>query len=249
MLEKCGGLNKLRSNKAYGHQTAPLLCRSAFWHRWFAAIGIKLVYSWFRALVLTRKGIGPFSSRTLAAMRSNTCMRCGLSINDLSLFGNSLVVEPGQVVLICRRCRASSNSPSHVHQSFGRAKISSAICQIKKRTDMHSEAVLDWFEVLVCLRMGYAYFQRGYHRPREAFIKRPYKDIFGNLFAIGNCGECGAFWTNDYHKNKPLDSYSQNRAWSWESCWHCGLRHELQWHMRMSADEERQQLFLTITNV
>ncbi len=201
------------------------------------------MYSWSHSVALERKGIGPFSTETLSAFRNGTCMNCGLPVNDVSLFGNSLVVELKHVAVRCRRCRGGGETPGHVYQSFGKMKVSSAICQIQRRKDAYSGRPLDWHKVLICLRKGYAFFQKSYHRPREAFITKPAKNYFGNLLAIGNCGECGAFWTNDFHKMKLQDAYDGNKQWNDTYCWHCHLNHDLQWHMRSSLEEERRLLF------
>ena len=180
---------------------------------------------------LERKAAGPFSPELFSALRNNSCMNCGEVVHDSEMFGNALVVEPRQVVLSCRLCRGGEPWPSDKLTHPGdKYDIDGVIYEIHQHRDPGSldtekDALLDWYVVLLCLRLGYAYFQwTGYPPAKEAFsgASRSHLDTFDDLRSRG-CGDCGGLMAEP-------------------ECMKCGLKHELQWHMRISLSEERKLL-------
>ena len=204
---------------------------------------LSLLTGWFKANSIASIGIGPFSAMLLRALRRSECMRCGQSINDHGLLGNSMVVEKSQVVILCRGCRGGGSIPAKCKQSFGRVSSSSLIVQLDLHTCSHSGEALDWHEVLMCSRGSYAFLQPAYHRPAEAFTRNMASRVrFGELLSIGNCGECGAFWPNDHNRFNP-EIEELGVDWNQFECWHCQMPHELQWHMRTTKSAEKSLLF------
>ena len=206
---------------------------------------LSLLTGWFKANHIASQGRGPFSATLLSALRKNECMRCGQLINDHSLLGNSMVVEKSEIVIVCRKCRGGGRIPSACNQSFGRIYLSSLIDQIDRHTCSLSGEKLDWHEVLMCSRGSYAFLQPVYHRPAQAFTRNMARRVrFGELLSISNCGECGAFWSND-HSRVTAGFGELGVDWNQFECWHCRMPHELQWHMRTTKSKEEKLLFGT----
>ena len=198
---------------------------------------------WLRAPSLAKRAAGPFSPEFFSALKSNACMYCGGLVPDMSIFfGNALVVEPRLVVLKCRKCRGGGGPKQQVDFRFGTCDVDGVIYEVHHHK--HDDGFpIDWFEILLCLRKAFAYVQsKGFHEPptREAFIGSGTRPTYGDLPSIGNCGECGAFWTNTPF---PQDTgWKMDESWNETECYHCGLKHELQWHMRISYSEEKKIL-------
>jgi hypothetical protein len=190
---------------------------------------------WIQARQISATGRGPFSSETLRALLRNECMRCGCLVSDYALLSNSLVVHSGSIVTQCRECRGGGPNPKNVGLAFGKLYVSSLIVEIDRHTCSEFGRKLDWHEALICTRQSFAFFQSANHQPYDAFTWARSRIKFGELMELRNCGECGAFWSKD-------------REWNPTVCWHCGLPHELQWHMRTTASSERDLLFQTQTS-
>ncbi len=205
-------------------------------------ISPSLLLRWSKANNIAATGTGPFSSASLRAIRRNECMRCGQSIADSSLLGNSLVVKNSHVVVHCRECRGGGNFPRNCYQSYGRFYASSFIVELDLHTCADARKKMNWHEALICARTSFAFFQSTHHRPKEAFKRVRGRIHFGELFAIGSCGECGAFWHNETQP-KIGNPDEPGASWSNFECWCCKVPHELQWHMRTTRIEERQLLF------
>jgi hypothetical protein len=199
---------------------------------------------WLLRLTLTRRKIGPFPTETLQALSNNECVRCGGKIGDYSLLANSLVVLPGTIDTVCRRCRGGGEVPENVYQSFGQLQTFSILWLIRRHRCSRTGKKLRWLEVVNCLRTGYVHFQNAVGRPADAFaFKDSTSTYYGNLLSIGNCGDCGAFWTSDEYGMVPLSSYGSGKKWNKKECWHCGLPHSLQWNMRITKEQEEQMLY------
>ncbi len=204
---------------------------------------LRNLLSWPFAKYVVNKDVGPFSSKTLSALLNNQCIRCGRLISDHALIKNALVVQKEQILVLCRECRGAGRKPSHVFQWYGKWPMAEIILLIAKHKCRTSKVYLDWFEILIILRAD-----SGYLYPlgeKEPFVHIENRKLpYGQIPGIGNCGECGAFWTNNYGM-KPEKSYSAAgvKTWSDSECYHCGLEHRHQWHMRISEVEERELLF------
>ena len=107
--------------------------------------------------------------------------------------------------------------------------------------------LLDWFRVLFCLRVQLADLQKGGLPPHEGFREENELDlyhrdrtyaIYGQLDLIGNCGDCGSYWMNDNARNLGINDGRMGE----NECTHCGLKHELQWHMRDTEENEKKRL-------
>ena len=197
---------------------------------------------------LEKKAAGPFSPELFSALRNNSCMNCGGVVHDSEMFGNALVVEPRQVVLSCRLCRGGEPWPSDKLTHPGdKYDIDGVIYEIHQHRDPGSldtetGTLLDWYEVLVCLRLGRAVFQSiGYPPTKDAFrgASSFRLDDFDELPSTG-CGDCFAVWSTAPYPEQT--GWQLSDSWNETECMKCGLKHELQWHRRISLSEERKLL-------
>lgn len=73
----------------------------------------------------------------------------------------------------------------------------------------------------------------------------PLHTIYGDLLAIGNCGECAAWWPSvkDLKKYRTgTKLFNDQVRWNDNACWACGCPHEMQWHMRATFRDELEML-------
>ena len=183
---------------------------------------------------------GPFAPEFFKALKESSCMNCGTRINELALFGNALVVEPKKVVTKCLNCREGhvetlDRSVIKEQEQFKPdLDIDGVIFHVHQHRYSDSGELMEWLYVLLKLRQNYAYFQSSSNTAegfRTVWEKSEY--IYGHLLGIGSCGECGAVW-RDYSEG----TGKEIKGWNSEVCWSCGLPHEMQWHMRISGEEE-----------
>ena len=197
---------------------------------------------------ITSIGVGPFTPQTIRALRQRECMSCGGAVYEFALTANALVVEQGQVNIYCDTCRGAT--VEHMYDFNGQLDIDDAIIALNEHVCVHSGEKLDYFETLICMRFGYAYFQTNFPT-QQAFYKKRYLKQglpYGQLLNIGNCGECGAFWAHPAADGAtPKPSYSDGESWDEVACWACGFPHNLQWNMRVTAEEERKRLIMRST--
>ncbi len=190
--------------------------------------------------VIAKGGVGPFDSRFLTALRKRECMRCGREVAEMSLVSNSVVARPGRVVLYCIHCRGGVPVAGHgTHK--GALNIDRAIVALSEHKCYYTGEILGWLETLVCLRLGYGYFQAVVDfDARRAFCKPsflpgkhfPYgEETFNDRTGVGNCPECGAAWSNTGYA--PPDNSPDS------ACGHCETPNSLQWHLRATEEEER----------
>ena len=205
-----------------------------------------------------KTAVGPFSPEFFKALKEGSCMNCGTGIDGLTFFGNALVVESKKVVTRCLKCREgevetvnrSLFEKRKQHTTLDNLDRDGVIFHIHQHTFSDSGELMEWIDVLLKLRLGYAHFQKMFDTAdafRTGYWESVYGEygydyesdrIYGDLLAIGNCGECGAYWQNGVDKN--LGKIV--KGWDSEVCWACGLPHQMQWHMRISASEEKRIL-------
>lgn len=188
--------------------------------------------------------IGPFSRAALAALIRGHCQKCTAAIGDEALLGNALVVTPGAVEFLCRRCRGGGDMPDSVSQTRGGLRKAALIRELKRRRCVYTGMRLDWLSTINCLRCGLAYFQKSTRaEPASAFRSdRFWLPFYGNGLRLGNCAECGALWSTEEMVSDDDAGGEIVRHWNEDRCWHCGLPHELQWHMRSTAAQEQAML-------
>ena len=221
---------------------------------------IRRYYLQKRAGRVAASGLGAFSPRALKALVDGSCATCGRPISDFALFGNALVVNPGAATFACAACRQLPQS--HPHSTVLRGIVDRSEVVVSM-ADYRAQLNLKDIELVLALRTSYARLQdRRTHaiafnlKTAHSFedhlyandplyaieYVEPVQKRYGNLLAIGNCGECGAWWP---HSRKQLaehrsgrKSFADGTAWSDTACWSCGCPHEAQWHMRTTLDHE-----------
>lgn len=185
---------------------------------------------------------GPFTRAALAGLIRSRCQKCDAPIEDNALLGNALVVVPGAVEILCRRCRGGGEAPAPADRS--RLRKTAIVRELKRRRCAYTGMRLDWLSAINCLRCGLAYFQKSSRlEPSAAFRSdRFWLPFYGNGLLLGNCAECGALWSTEEVEGDEDGGAEVVRRWNEERCWHCGLPHELQWHMRSTAAQEQAML-------
>ena len=207
---------------------------------------IKILFPKILTKGIIQSGFGPFVPSTLKAIQEGKCSNCLSSISDTSIFGNSLIVEDQKVKLICAKCRTGLGIDLPKLSSINRARVIIEMTSLKERFD------LNWLQILLGLRLGYAFFQNSHKEYEKAFRKNlgsedyywtdhaPVNRKYGEIDGLSNCGECGAFWHNDYDKEKLEQTIELGH------CWNCKVPNNFQWNMRTSYAKEEE--IITVTN-
>jgi hypothetical protein len=217
---------------------------------------LKFLFARFYANKIIQKDLGPLSTSFLRSFQKGICQKCGSKINDCSLLGNSLVTFQNEVKLICCRCRTGQtiHIPKYSFDRFNRNRIIIAFNDFSKDNKIQYR----WISILLALRTGYTNFQSGIHKnlfkvklnnsPKDNFMLKedilyraydytpPISDEYGEIENVGNCGECGAFWSNQFSNNylKQIKEKGQ--------CWNCKVPNITQWKLRSTFEEEINRL-------
>lgn len=214
-----------------------------------------------KAKALTQKGIGIFSPAFITSFLQGTCTNCRSPVSDFTIFGNALVVAPGTVSLQCAACRKLPEPLPRANFLRGNVNRTHVLLSLVR---FRSEFNLKDIEIVLALRCNYGYFQSGGTHARGFRVKSfdsvkdmlyssdpfykafeyeaPLQQRYGCLHAIGNCGECSAWWPRnqseieEYREGRKL--FDGTRRWREDACWACGCPHQAQWHLRASLEQE-----------
>lgn len=199
-------------------------------------------------------GLGPFTPDCLMAFSQCRCQKCGRPIPENSLLGNALVVQYESILVLCSACRTGKECILYPEHPFRWLPRSDNANNTIERTVLIGE--MDWliakgnlsfsgYEFLLCLRHGFAHFQKYGRNPFAGFSATVLQDAerrFGRPLP-GNCGECGALWANAWElAQKNRGDRLRERQYSDIRCWACGFPHAGQWFMRTSLTEEKRCL-------
>ena len=203
----------------------------------------------YKASSLSKKDAGPFSPEFFEAFLTNKCMKCGGAISDIELFGNGLVVEPKRVVLNCRKCRVGLVN-HNVANWLGKCDANGIIYQIHQHKCHKTNQSLSWFQVLVCLRMidPRSIMTKGSNAEEFLWEGHPRRKLFyadgraywpGKLMSVYQCQDCLAHWREFDAGTYDMPTFKE---WSDTSCYICNVKHDDQYHMRITAEAERELL-------
>lgn len=206
---------------------------------------------------IARKGLGPLIPSTANSFLSGTCTECGQSVSDFTIFGNALVLnENGIFKIKCSDCRFGSELQIRKPQVL-RGTINKNYILIDLNDRIESKST-SWIEVMIAWYVNYGILQNE-KRYTEAYSikfndtakdhllsedvlylafehKPPIQSVFGKIEMLKSCGECGAFWSNNYKKDKIPDLIKAGK------CLYCGIPHQFQWNMRTTFDDELKKL-------
>lgn len=200
------------------------------------------------------QGFGPFSSHAIAALVSGICEKCGRAINEFSLFGNSLVVAPGKIRVLCCKCRTGRQPFFGVQHPFVASPRNSLSNNTINRATIVGEVVhllrlrtldFSYHDYLLCLRTGFGSFQRFSRKAYAGFSRMTLeaaKDHFGRALP-SSCHECGALWANAWEMSRPnIQELLAERGYNTNHCWSCYFPHSEQWFLRIDLASELQIL-------
>lgn len=172
---------------------------------------------------IARKGIGPLIPSTAISFLSGCCSNCGRLICDYTIFGNALVLEENGILkLKCSDCRFGNKIQINYNQVI-RGLINKNLILIDLNERIEKETST-WIEIMIAWYTNYGILQHS-HRYDEAYSIKlednsmdllmagdilyeafdyivPIQNTFGNIEALNHCGECGAFWSNKFIKDK-----------------------------------------------
>lgn len=214
-----------------------------------------------KAKALTRKGLGIFSPAALSSFLEGACTHCRCPISDFTLFGNALVVAPGTVSFLCAACRKLPEPLPRANVLRGSVNRAHVLLSLER---FRSAFSLKDIEVVLALRCNYGYFQSASTHARGFRVKTfdnvkdmlytsdpfykafeyeaPLQHRYGCLHAIGNCGECGAWWPRSQNEIEKYQDgrklFDGARRWREDACWACSCPHNAQWHLRASLEQE-----------
>lgn len=204
---------------------------------------------------IARKGIGLLIPSTAISFLSGRCVSCGHSISDFTIFGNALVLEDNGVLsLKCLECRVEGkiriNKPMVLRGTINKNMI---LIDLNERIEKQE---VTWIQMIIAWQKNYVFLQdeinyeKAYNIKVEDTVNNymrkiidsgfeneiSAKKIYGSIENLNSCGECAAFWSNNYTKHKIPDLMKEGK------CWHCGIPHEFQWNMRTSFDKEIEKI-------
>lgn len=196
-----------------------------------------------RSKKIASQGLGPFFSDTCHAFLEGICVSCEREIPDSTIFGNAFVVKDNGIWLLCDKCRIGQSRPLNVVEvnddgiefitqllkgGFNRAKILLYVSNFLKK---HPG---EWMTVLCAFRLQYGALQDPKYYPR-AFEKKyrqiAIKELYGDLFIVGNCPECAAAWSPWFKEDRQVMEESGK-------CWSCSFPNHQHWHMRDTFQNE-----------
>ena len=200
-------------------------------------------------------GLGPFTPASLFSFTNRLCQKCGKSIPEQTLFGNSISISSGTIEFLCIKCRTGvdnklySDHPvnvaepkSETNNTIDRLVIIGEIDHLIKEGNLN----FTYYDVILCLRQGFGHFQKFNRKPFSGFSKFILNEAthrFGRPLP-GSCAECGALWANEWELSlKNVDAILKHRNYSSTQCWSCGFLHSNQWFLSTTYEKEHSLLF------
>jgi len=202
---------------------------------------------------IAREGLGPLIPSTANSFLSGSCTECGQPVSDFTIFGNALVLnENGILKIECSDCRLGNTLKIEKPQVLrGAINKNYILIDLTNRIKRRS---ISWIEMMMAWYSNYGFLQderdydeaylikfnntdKDYLLSEDIFYsafeyEHPIQSIFGKIEMLRSCGECSAFWSNNYRKNRIPELLKEGK------CWSCRIPHQFQWNMRTTLADE-----------